>query len=135
MRRGALASRHSKRGADGAITPQRPPTRIVRLLLEWPAEAPRAANEQIIVPRLLLATFRGPGDTVVGRGFADPRSRTPPELELPHGAVALELEWRDSVNELLLDSGVAPTRVLLPRVVQEGRTPDLRVALVAAPRD
>ncbi|MBL8843823.1 MAG: hypothetical protein JNL90_20040 [Planctomycetes bacterium] len=117
------------------IAPQRPPTRIVRLLLEWPAEAPRALNEQIIVPRLLQATFRGPGDTVVGHGFADPRSRTPPELELPQGAVALELEWRDSVDGLLLDSGVAPTRVLLPRVVQEGRTQDLRVELAAAPRD
>lgn len=117
------------------IAPQRPPTRIVRLLLEWPAEAPREANQQIIVPRVLLATFRGPGEAVVGHGFADPRSRTPPELELPQGAVALELEWRDSVNGLLLDSGIAPTRVLLPRVVQEGRTQDLRVELSAAPRD
>ncbi len=120
---------------DLRIKPVRPPTRIVRLLLEWPAEAPRDVNEQIVIPRTLVATFRASDGAEVGHGFADPLSRTPPELELPIGAVALELEWRDNFTGLLLASGIAPTRVALPRVVQDGKTPDLKVVLSAAPRD
>ena len=121
---------------DLRIAPRRPPTRFVRLLLEWPRDQPREDEGFARVRRVMIATFLGQDGVVVGRGLVvDPRLPRMSMLALPEGATVLELAWRDLANSLLLDSGVAVTRVPLPRVVQEGKSQDLKVDLAAAPRD
>lgn len=117
------------------IAPVRPPTRIVRLLLEWPATQPRDSQSLFVAARGLVATFLGADGAVVGRGMIDPGASAVPQLELPLGATALELVWRDQTGGLLLDSDVGITHVALPRVVQEGKSQDLKVTLATAPRD
>jgi hypothetical protein len=121
---------------DLRIAVRRPATRFVRLLIEWPREQPRDDVGFAAVRRALLATFLGADDVVVGRSLvADPRSPRQLLLALPEGATVLELAWREFAGALLLDSGVAVTRVPLPRVVQDGKSQDLKVELAAAPRD
>lgn len=121
---------------DLRIAPRRPPTRFVRLLLEWPRDQPRDDEGFARVRRSMIATFLGQDGAVVGRGLVvDPRLPRMSLLALPEGATVLELAWRDFAGPLLLDSGVAVTRVPLPRVVQDGKSGDLKVELAAAPRD
>lgn len=117
------------------VTPARPPTRLVRLLFAWPGGLPPEPQGNVLIPRALLATFFGAGGAVVGRGLADPGAREPPQLPLPDGATVLELAWRDVADGRLLDSGVAITRIALPRVVQDGASSDLKVEFAEVPRD
>jgi len=117
------------------ITPPQPPARVVRFLFAWPGELPPEPTGNIVIPRALVVTFFGAGAAVVGRGLLDPAASAPPQLPLPEGATVVELAWRDLADGRLLDSGVAVTRVALPKVVQSGATRDLKVTFAAVPRD
>ena len=117
------------------ITPPQRPARIVRFLLAWPGDLPPEPTGKVVIPRALAVTFFGAGAAVVGRGVLDPIASTTPQLALPDGATVVELKWRDIAGGRLLDSGVAVTRVALPKVVQSGATRDLKVTFAAVPRD
>lgn len=133
-RRVVLGGRDVER-VDLLVPVAGPPARTLRLLMTGPGGVPRDVLGNFAIPRMLVASFFGAEGEVLSSTFVDGRPTVAPVVPLPAGAVRLELVWREQAGGLLLDCGLPVTRVALPRVVQEGKTEDLRVELAADPRD